>query len=90
MTSKPDAGATSATVADLATTPQVLDDGEMTLIGLTGSAGGYRALLRLPGGRIKRVTPGTQVAWGRVVAIDEDGLLFQRNGETRRISLPGR
>lgn len=89
MTSKTNAGSTPATVADLATTRQALDDGGLTLIGLTGSAKGYRALLRLPGGRIKKVTPGAQVAWGRVVAIDEKGLLFQRNGETKRLALPG-
>ncbi|TDE40807.1 hypothetical protein [Antarcticimicrobium sediminis] len=89
MTNEPDAGQTPATVADLATTPQVLDDHEMTLIGLVGGDQGFRALVRLRGGRIKQVTPGTQIAWGRVVAIDEKGILFQRNGETRRITLPG-
>ena len=89
MTSKTNAGRTPATVADLATTPRALDENDLTLIGLTGGAKGYRALLRLPGGRIKRVSPGTQVAWGRVVGIDEHGLLFQRNGETRRLALPG-
>lgn len=88
MTSKTEAGSRPATVADLATTPQALDEGALSLIGLTGGAKGYRALLRLPGGRIKRVTPGDRIAWGQVVAIDETGLLFQRNGETRRITLP--
>ncbi len=89
MTSKTDAGGTPATVADLATRPQALEPGEMVLIGLTGSARGFRALLRLPGGRIRTVTPGDRVAWGRVVAIDETGVVFHRNGETQRITLPG-
>jgi len=89
MTNKTDAGAAPASVGDLATTQGALDPGEMALIGLTGGAQGYRALLRLPGGQIKQVAPGARVAWGRVVAIDEDGLLFLRNGETRRITLPG-
>lgn len=89
MTSKTTAGSRPATVADLATTPQALDEGELALIGLTGGAKGYRALVRMPGGRIKPVAPGARIAWGQVVAIDENGLLFQRNGETRRITLPG-
>ncbi|TDK43012.1 hypothetical protein [Antarcticimicrobium luteum] len=89
MSNTNDAGVTSAKVADLATTPKALDEAELTLIGLTAGAAGYRALVRLPGGRIKQVSPGTQIAWGRVVAIDDKGLLFQRNGETRRITLPG-
>ena len=89
MTNKTDAGRTSASVADLATTPQVLDSGEMILIGLSGGATGYHALVRLPGGRIKKVAAGDRMAWGRVVAIDENGLLYQRSGETTRITLPG-
>lgn len=89
MTNKTDAGKTPATVAGLATTPQVLDSGQMILIGLSGGAKGYHALVRLPGGRIKKVTAGDHLSWGRVVAIDENGLLYHRSGETARITLPG-
>ncbi len=89
MTNKTNAGGTPATVADLATTPQVLETGGMTLIGLSGGAKGYHALVRMPGGRLKKVATGDHVSWGRVVAIDENGLLYQRSGKTTRITLPG-
>lgn len=89
MTNESDAGRTPASVADLATTPQVLEAGAMTLIGLSGGAKGFHALVRLPGGRIRKVAAGDRIAWGMVVAIDENGLLYQRSGETTRITLPG-
>ena len=89
MSSETGADAAPAAVADLATRPEILDTGEIALIGLAGGARGYRALLRLPGGRVRRVAPGDRVGWGRVTAIDENGLLFRRNGATRRLTLPG-
>ena len=89
MTNKTDAGRTPATVARSATMPQVLDTGEMALIGLSGGAKSYHALVRLPGGRIKKVAAGDHLSWGRVVAIDENGLVYHRSGKTTRITLPG-
>lgn len=88
MTNMSKAGGTPANVADLATTPKALPQGGLTLIGLTGNAQGFRALVRLPGGRIKTVEPGTRLAQGQVVAIDGDGLMLQHMGKTRRIALP--
>ncbi|GHG79444.1 hypothetical protein [Pseudodonghicola xiamenensis] len=82
-------GDTPAKVAQLATTPQALNERDLSLIGLTGGSAGFRALLRLPGGRIKSVEPGSRLSQGQVVAIDSDGLILQRNGKTRRIGFPG-
>jgi hypothetical protein len=72
-----------------ATERGVLPPGETTLIGLFNGPEGGSALVRLPGGAVVRVAPGTQVAGGRVTAIDEDGLHLLRGGETIRLTMPG-
>ncbi|MGE4325414.1 MAG: hypothetical protein AB7E21_04800 [Pseudodonghicola sp.] len=82
-------GDTPANVAGLATTPKILDEDDLSLIGLTGGSGRFRALVRLPGGRIEAVTPGSKLSQGEIVAIDSDGLILQRNGKSRRITFPG-
>jgi hypothetical protein len=72
-----------------ATQPGVLPVGDTTLIGLFNGPDGGAALVRLPGGAVVRVAAGTQVAGGRVTAIDEDGLHLSRGSETLRLTMPG-
>lgn len=86
MTSK---SQTPARVAAKATQPKAANLSGPTLIGVMGAPGAFSALLRLSGGRVKQVTPGTRVSAGTVIAIDADGLVLQKNGRTRRLSLPG-
>lgn len=76
-------------VADLATTEHAIETGSFNLLGLFGSADAMRALVRLPGGRIKTVEPGSKLPGGRqVVAIDTTGVMVARRGQTRRFDMP--
>lgn len=83
------AGRTPARVAATATARGVLDRNRLTLIGIMGPASAPRALVRLPGGRIKEVAPGDRLSQGRVLAIDADGLVLQSGGGTRRLTVAG-
>lgn len=83
------AGATPENVAQLATRPHILNRSKTTLLGLFGPGDKMRALVRLPGGRVQRVAPGQRLAGGRIVAIDAEGIMLRKNGETGRISIPG-
>lgn len=89
MTSKTEAGTTPANVAAQATTSGVLDRNDLALIGLFGQAGDLRALVRLPNGRIETVQTGAKLASGRIVGIDENGMMIQKNGKAQRIAIPG-
>ncbi|MFV0514891.1 MAG: hypothetical protein ACK5MY_14875 [Jhaorihella sp.] len=88
MASNSDAGATPANVAAKATIAGVLDRHEVSLIGVFGSDSDMKAMVRLPGGRIKAVRTGARLAQGRVVGIDAEGLMLQVNGRIRRLALP--
>lgn len=76
-------------VAELATTEQAIETGSFNLLGLFGSPEAMRALVRLPGGRIKTVEPGSRLPGGRrIVAIDATGVMVTRRGQTRRFDMP--
>jgi hypothetical protein len=83
------AGATPDIVAQYATRPHVLKRSRTSLLGLFGPADKMRALVRLPGGKVQQVEPGQRLAGGRIVAIDADGIMLLKNGETGRLSIPG-
>lgn len=78
---------TPAAVARMATTRA--ETGDFTLLGVFGPEAGMRALVRLSGGRVKQVEPGDRLPQGRVVAIDAEGLMVERHGQTRRIAIAG-
>ncbi len=80
-------GRTPANVAQHATETDVLPKGEPALVGLFGSKGKMRALLRYPGGRIVKLEPGSRVGWGRVVGIDSDGVAIQKGGRLQRLRM---
>ncbi|MCA0870234.1 pilus assembly protein PilP [Seohaeicola saemankumensis] len=82
-------GKTPANVAATATQKSALDTGSLTLIGVIGRAPDARALVRLPGGRIKEVRPGERLSQGQVLGIDEEGLILKSGGQARRVTLPG-
>lgn len=83
------AGATPETVARAATIPGALKHEETVVIGLIGRGDRFEALVRAPGGRIKRVRPGSRLPIGRVAGIDRTGIVVEKNGTTRRLGLPG-
>ena len=80
---------TNAKVADLATQSDALNQNSLALMGLFGPAQDLSALMRLPSGRVRRVTRGTRLSSGRVVGIDSHGVLLEKNGTTHRLAMPG-
>ncbi len=83
------AGATPANVAEHATQRDVLTHGKLNVLGIFGTDDDLQALVRMPGGRVRRVSKGTRLAAGKVVAIDAGGLMVLKGGRSRRIALPG-
>jgi len=82
-------GETSGVVAQHATQVAALDHAMLTLLGIFGPNDDLRALVRLPGGKVRTVAPGQRFGRARIVGIDAAGLMVVKNGQTRRISMPG-
>ncbi|MBT8154217.1 hypothetical protein KMP13_09970 [Epibacterium ulvae] len=78
----------SANVAREATVANVIDLRDLNLIGISGSASDRRALVRMPSGRIRRVKVGDNIDGGRVTAIDNQRLLYQKRGRNHTLRLP--
>lgn len=83
------AGKTPARVAAVATQKDAVATSGLVLLGVMGPATDARALVRLPGGRVKQIRPGERLAQGRVLGIDEEGMMLERGGKTLRITVPG-
>lgn len=75
-------------VAEMATQSHALTRGRTDLIGLFGAQDQMSALIRTPGGSIQRVSVGETLSIGRVVAIDDKGIMVTKNGQNRRLTLP--
>lgn len=82
-------GGTTAKVAQHATQKSRLAPNSMNLLGVFGPSDDLSALVRMPGGRTKKVSRGSRVGRARVVAIDSEGLLLQKGGATERMAIPG-
>lgn len=82
--------ATPAKVAGLATQSNAVNRRHLSLLGLYGPEDNLTALVRLPSGRTRKVTRGTRISGGQVVAIDAEGLVLNHKGDTKRIPMPGR
>ncbi len=80
----------NATVKSAATQKGALKKSSVSVLGVFGSKTNMRALMRLSSGRVKEVKPGSRVASGTVVAIDEHGVMLRQSGQTKRIAIPGR
>jgi Tfp pilus assembly protein PilP len=89
MANTEDRGETPAKVAQMATKSHVLNNTTLSLLGVFGSDGDMQALVRHPGGRVEKIKTGERIVLGRVLAIDKDGLMVERNGQARRIGIPG-
>ncbi|WP_171211349.1 hypothetical protein [Ruegeria sp. HKCCA5426] len=79
----------NATVKSAATQKGALKKNSVSLLGIFGSKTDMRALMRLSSGRVKEVKPGSRIASGTVVAIDDDGVMLRQSGQTKRIAIPG-
>jgi len=79
---------TPVRVARLATQTQDFRPGETLLIGLFGPQARLSALVRSSNGTIRRVEVGERLDSGRIIGIDTEGLVLEKNGETWRLTLP--
>lgn len=79
---------TTAAVSREATVSRAIRLNEMNLIGVFGTPGARRALVRMPNGRFQRVEVGDRLDGGRVAAIGETELSYVKNGRTIVLALP--
>ncbi len=89
MPSPAKAGKTPANVAELATLSNGLDLKGPALLGVFGPTDTLSALVRMPGGRTKRVQTGDKLGFGTVLGIDLDSVMLSQFGQTQRLLLPG-
>ncbi|UWQ73641.1 hypothetical protein [Leisingera sp. M658] len=79
---------TAASVARRATVSNAINLRKLNLIGVYGTASDRRALVRLPSGRYKKVQVGDRIDGGRVIAIGESRLQYQKGGRNRTLEMP--
>ena len=77
-----------STVARRATIPNAIRLEEINLVGVYGTIGDRRALVRLPSGRYVRVRVGDRVDGGRVARITESELFYLKGAQTVSLRVP--
>lgn len=80
--------AANSKVADAATETTALRLNNVALLGTFGSAEAPGALIRLPAGKILKVTTGDTTSIGKVMGISQSELLLARGGRTVRLAMP--
>ncbi len=78
----------TASVARQATMENAINLRRVNLIGVYGTPANRRALIRLPSGRYKKVKVGDRVDGGRVVAIGDSELRYQKSGRNMTLKIP--
>ena len=78
----------NARVSSVATVENAINLGDVSLIGIMGKSSARRALIRLPQGRIIRVSRGESFSGWTVSAIDDSGVRIQRRGQNKVLRLP--
>ena len=78
----------SASVARQATLNNAINLKRVNLIGVFGTPSDRRALVRLPSGRYKKVKVGDRVDGGRIVAIGDSELRYQKGGRNVTLKIP--
>ncbi len=78
----------TGTVAKRATDTNAINLAKLNLIGVFGSAGDRRALLRLPSGRFVRVQVGDRVDGGQVASISDNELRYVKGGRRLTLKVP--
>ncbi|MDX2482894.1 MAG: hypothetical protein QNK42_04460 [Pseudodonghicola sp.] len=78
----------SASVARQATLDNAINLRRVNLIGIYGTAANRRALVRLASGRYKKVKVGDSIDGGRVVAIGESQLQYQKGSRNHTLKMP--
>ncbi len=80
---------TPTSVAQRATEHTDTNLNRIVLLGTFGTNAAPQALLRLPDGRVARVSPGDQVGQDTVYAIDETRIALGQNGRAKWVEMPG-
>ncbi len=78
----------SASVSRQATLNKALNLRKINLIGVYGPPSNRRALVRLSNGRYKKVKIGDTVDGGRVIAIGDNNLHYQKGGRSITLAMP--
>lgn len=78
----------TASVARQATLENAINLKRVNLIGVYGTPSNRRALVRLPSGRYKKVKVGDRVDGGRIVAIGDSELRYQKSGRNVTLKIP--
>lgn len=78
----------SASVARQATERGAINLRRVNLLGIYGTSSDRRAMVRLPSGRLVKVKVGDRIDGGRIVAIGDTQLQYQKGGRNLTISLP--
>lgn len=78
----------SASVARRATLDNAINLRRVNLIGVYGTPSNRRALIRLPSGRYKKVKVGDRVDGGKIVAIGDSELRYQKSGRNVTLKMP--
>ncbi|WP_170332854.1 hypothetical protein [Ruegeria arenilitoris] len=79
---------TTASVARQATLDNALNLRKLNLIGVYGTPANRRALVRLPSGRYKKLKVGDRVDGGKVIAIGDSELRYQKRGRNVTLKMP--
>lgn len=79
---------TTASVARRATVNGAINLRKVNLIGVYGTASNRSALIRLPSGRYKKVQVGDRIDGGRIIAIGDGQLQYQKGGRNRTLTMP--
>ncbi|WP_146344006.1 hypothetical protein [Falsiphaeobacter marinintestinus] len=77
-----------ASVARQATLKNSINLQRLNLIGVYGTPSNRRALIRLPSGRYKKVKVGDLVDGGRVIAIGESDLRYEKGSRSMTLKMP--
>lgn len=78
----------SASVARQATLDNAINLRKINLIGVYGTPANRRALVRLPSGRYKKIKVGDNIDGGRVLAISDSELRYQKGGRNMTLKIP--
>ncbi len=79
---------TTASVARQATIDNAINLRKLNLIGVYGTPANRRALVRLPSGRYKKLKVGDRLDGGRVIAIGDSELRYQKRGNNVTLRMP--
>ncbi len=78
----------SASVARQATLNNAINLRRLNLIGVYGTPANRRALVRLPSGRYRKLKVGDRIDGGKVIAIGDSELRYQKKGRNIVLKMP--